>query len=82
MFIAIIITIIGIVLVIIGSVQQSKNKKEKQAESKVISPEVTSSGSIEKIYCRYCGKQRPILGEFCPICERSSQTSSTTMKRC
>jgi len=79
MSIGIIMTVIGTGL-IIGSLQESKKKNEKKAES--ISPEVSSSVSVEKLFCRYCGKQRSILGEFCPICGRGSQASSTSMKRC
>jgi|SRR5215207_6463548 predicted amidophosphoribosyltransferase len=36
----------------------------------------------EKIYCRYCGKQREASGEFCSMCGRSSHPSSTTVKKC
>ena len=82
MAIGLLMAVIGIALVIIGSLQESKQKKESKAEPITISPEVNSSGSVEKIFCRYCGKQRTILAEFCPICGRSSQTSSTAMKRC
>ena len=36
----------------------------------------------EKIYCRYCGKLRPIETEYCPRCGRSSISKSENMKKC
>jgi uncharacterized OB-fold protein len=35
----------------------------------------------EKIYCRYCGKLRPIETEYCPRCGRSSISKSENMKK-
>ena len=37
---------------------------------------------IEKIYCRYCGKLRPIESEYCVRCRRSSNSKSENMKKC
>jgi RNA polymerase subunit RPABC4/transcription elongation factor Spt4 len=36
----------------------------------------------EKIYCRYCGKLRPIESEYCARCGRSSFSKSDVMKKC
>jgi RNA polymerase subunit RPABC4/transcription elongation factor Spt4 len=36
----------------------------------------------EKIYCRYCGKIRPIKTEYCSLCGRSSISKSENMKKC
>jgi RNA polymerase subunit RPABC4/transcription elongation factor Spt4 len=36
----------------------------------------------EKIYCRYCGKLRPIESEHCARCGRSSLSKSDVMKKC
>jgi RNA polymerase subunit RPABC4/transcription elongation factor Spt4 len=36
----------------------------------------------EKIYCRYCGKQRLIESEYCARCGRSSLSKSEVMKKC
>jgi len=36
----------------------------------------------EKIYCRYCGKLRPIETEYCALCGRSSISKSENMKKC
>jgi Double zinc ribbon len=34
------------------------------------------------VYCRYCGKKRPITFDSCPLCGRSLTTSSSAMKQC
>ena len=36
----------------------------------------------EKIFCRYCGKLRPIESEYCARCGRSSNSKSENMKKC
>ena len=36
----------------------------------------------EKIYCRYCGKLRPMESEHCVRCGRSSLSKSDVMKKC
>jgi uncharacterized membrane protein len=75
----VILSIIGIVLVVLGVVSRSK-RKEQRNEDIAYSP--NASVSDTKIYCRYCGKERDTLGEFCSRCGRNSQSSSTRMNIC
>src|SRR5687768_11498740 len=77
--------LIGIILLIVGIV---KGKKPKVVESnkfiqeeKVINPISNKrKNSIESqvniIYCRYCGKTKPLESEYCSRCGKSSISRS------
>lgn len=67
--------IIGLVLIIVGAVT---GKKRKEA----INQHSNYTHSSQKIFCRYCGKERDTAGEFCSRCGRSVQSNSVNMKVC
>jgi predicted amidophosphoribosyltransferase len=80
--IGLILSVVGIVLVILGAVAKSKRRQEKTENIVSTRGEDNVVSYTEKIYCRYCGKQREAYGEFCPRCGRSTQSTSTNMKIC
>jgi hypothetical protein len=70
------LTSIGAVLVLVVAIRKRRrNKQEKPLAGQ-------KARGTNKIYCRYCGKLKPIEGKFCSLCGRSSKTSSTTMTKC
>lgn len=86
LIIGIFMSIVGLILIIVGSVTGGK-KKGEITETEVVNlstlqlPNTTDS----KFYCRYCGKQRPATGHYCPSCGRSTSTSlneRNSMKQC
>jgi RNA polymerase subunit RPABC4/transcription elongation factor Spt4 len=78
--------LIGFVAALAGGIglanRGTKAKKEHQIETKIATNDVQPTTSVREISCRYCGKKRPIAGEFCPMCGRSSHAISTSMKKC
>ncbi len=81
-FIGLVLFAIGIVLVILRAFSRSKREEEKV--ERIVSPsrEDNVVSYSEKIYCRYCGKQREASGEFCSRCGRSTHSTSNNMKIC
>jgi hypothetical protein len=88
------LAIIGLILAIVGAVQQGKKRKvvsKEPVQTSISSPQQeissqqeihTSPNNMNTIYCRYCGELRPRRDESCSLCGRSSITSSTGMKQC
>lgn len=85
------LALIGLILVIVSAVHQGTKKRKVAAhQSDPISdgkPTTNISSqfatkTVQKVYCRYCGKERPISGDFCSLCGRSSLSVSTNMKHC
>lgn len=79
-----IMILVGLILLIVGIVKGKKPKvigSTKIENEKVINlphQELSDSkvSQNEKIYCRYCGKVRPLEGEYCPRCGKSSISQS------
>lgn len=71
-----IMIILGIILVVLGSY---KGKKEVINQ---INVDTKQSRQNDNIYCRYCGKLRPIEGEFCARCGKHSASQVSMMKKC
>jgi hypothetical protein len=71
---------VGLIISIVGAV--SGNKKvityARNEQQQPISPQMKT----EKIFCRYCGKERLILAEYCSFCGKSSRSLSTNTKKC
>lgn len=84
LIIGIFLSIIGLILIIVGSVTGGKKKEGPTQEALNISS-LQQPDTNNKIYCRYCGKQRPATGHYCPSCGRSTSTSvdeRNSMKQC
>jgi hypothetical protein len=77
--------LIGFVAALAGgiglAVRGSRSRKENKG-SKIETYDVQTNASVREIFCRYCGKKRPISQDFCSICGRSSHATSTGMKKC
>ncbi len=83
------LAIVGLVLTIVGTVQTGKKRHKdlpQQSASISASPpkeyQTVPSNNVNKIFCRYCGKERDTSGEFCSRCGRSVQSNSVNMKVC
>lgn len=59
----------------IDTTEQSINSPTQQFQA--LSPKGGNT-----MFCRYCGKERDSSVEFCSICGRSAQATSTIMKKC
>jgi RNA polymerase subunit RPABC4/transcription elongation factor Spt4 len=73
--------LIGIILLIVGIVRGKKPKviesNKLNQEKKGINPisnEIKNSkeSQVNIIYCRYCGKTKPLESQYCPRCGKSS----------
>jgi predicted amidophosphoribosyltransferase len=76
--------IIGLILIVVGSVTGGKKKEEPSQEELNVSL-LQQPNTNNKIYCRHCGKQRPTTGLYCPSCGRSTSTlvdDRNNMKQC
>jgi len=83
--------LVGIILLIVGIV---KGKKPKVVENNKFIHEEQGINRISKewknskefhgnqIYCRYCGRTRPLESEYCPRCGKSSISKSEQLIDC
>ena len=76
--------LIGLILVIVGGVQLGTKKSKVVSDEKRAPMENSpfAAKPVQKVYCRYCGKERPISGDHCTLCGMSSESVSTNMKQC
>ena len=72
--------LIGIVLVVIGGIQMARRSKNPiQTDDHV---NMSASSMTDKIFCRWCGKLRSVVGTFCPECGKSIRSANTALKIC
>ena len=72
--------LIGIVLAVIGGIQMARranNPNHTDAHLSRSAPTMT-----DKIFCRWCGKLRSVVGTFCSECGKSIKSDSVTLKIC
>ena len=83
--------LIGITLLIVGIVKGKKPKvsvsNKFNQEETVINPISNESKNFKesqdnKIYCRYCGKTKPLESEYCPRCGISSISKAEQLIDC
>jgi hypothetical protein len=73
----------GIIFFIIGILFVGlKHKKVIRDVTNEQQQFVPSQINTDKIFCRYCGKERLILAEYCSFCGKSSRSLSTNTKKC
>lgn len=82
--IGVVMSVIGVGLLIHGAVAKSKGKSQSsEVDSLSASRNIPEYAMREnKIFCRYCGKLRPVSGSFCSECGKSSESTSTIPKKC
>jgi hypothetical protein len=71
------IALVGLILIIVGAVQQGTRKRKiissqsdpvpDRKSTSTKNPEF-SSKSAPKLYSRYCSKERPVTGDVCLSC--------------
>lgn len=74
LIIGIFMSVVGMVLIVVGSVTGGKKKEAITQIEPVNLNTLQQLDTTNKIYCRYCGKQRPAIGNYCPLCGRSTST--------
>ena len=75
----------GAILAIVGIVGSVVSLRNKSREQYVPVPQANSSSLAEtstKMFCRYCGKLRPVEGEFCAECGKSMKSATAETKKC
>ena len=79
-----VLIIIGLVLIIVGAVQQGKRKRKEiiHNDNPSLRQQYNTRAEAEEPFCRYCGMKRPLEGEFCSRCGRSLLSTTTTSKKC
>jgi hypothetical protein len=74
------LALIGVILAVIGGAQMARSRHHiEKAMPATIDHAQIGNG---KIFCRYCGKLRPVSGTLCSECAKPSESKSTTSKKC
>ena len=75
----------GAILAIVGIVGSVVSLRNKSRQEYVPVPQANTSSLSEtskKMFCRYCGKLRPIEGDFCAECGKSMKSATSETKKC
>jgi membrane protease subunit (stomatin/prohibitin family) len=75
------ILILGVVLTVVGGVQMAKRPTHHDDLQTPIQTGAPMS-TISRVFCRYCGRMRPVAGTNCSECGKPTVSSVFQVKKC
>ena len=75
---------LGVVLAGVGGIQMARSSSRPSSDmQQTVSATPTMSATTSgKVFCRYCGKLRPLAGTNCSECGKPTISSVTERKKC